>query len=202
MIYLIGGPARAGKSTLAKMVRKEIDGQVLAGDAFVRSLRDNMEDQWIPDLFEHHNDPIEKHFPADAKIKRLRRRDKVSWQFYKAYLMAAAVGAAGDDVLIEGNIWPDFLPEFDLPHRAVFLIDTSPDQAVRLRKIRDSDSDNNWMRDFSDEKMDEWAMFNVVRSQRYIEYCQKHGFTYFDIADHGIEKAQLLAFEHLLHKKV
>jgi hypothetical protein len=38
MIYLIGGPARMGTSTLAWRVRKEIDGHVLAGDAFVHSL--------------------------------------------------------------------------------------------------------------------------------------------------------------------
>ncbi len=197
---MIGGPARAGKSTLAKMVRKEIDGQVIAGDAFVRSLQDSLNPDWLPELFVHTKAPVQNVTAPEEKIARLRRRDATSWRFYKGYLQAA-IDASSDDVLIEGNIWPDFLPEFVLPFRAVFLIDTSPDQAMRLRTIRDSNSDNNWMRDFSDEKMDEWARFNVLRSQHYIGYCQKHRFTYFDIADHGIEKAELLAFEHLLNKK-
>ncbi len=43
---------------------------------------------------------------------------------------------------------------------------------------------------------------SIERSRTCIDLCKKHGYPYFDIADHGIEKAQLLAFEHLLHKKV
>lgn len=202
MIYLIGGPARCGKSTLAMRVRKEINGQVLSGDAFVKALQANLEPAWIPDIFDHAIANVSTQTNPEGKIDRLRRRDETMWQFYQSYIETAVEDTPGDDILLEGNIWPDFLELFKLKHEAVFLIDTSPMQYERLLKIRDGDSDNNWMQDFSDEKMHEWAEFNVRRSRRYVELCSKYDYAFFDIATTGIEEAEHLAFAHLLKKTV
>lgn len=202
MIYLIGGPARCGKSTLAARVRKEIDGQVLAGDAFVHALQANLKPEWVPDIFDHNVASVSQATGTDAKIDRLRRRDEAMWQFYQSYIETAVDDAPNDDVLLEGNIWPDFLELFEQKHAAVFLIDTSPLQYERLLNIRDGDSDNNWMQSFSNEKMHEWAAFNARRSERYKELCQKHGYAFFDIATLGIEEAERQAFSHLLKKAV
>lgn len=202
MIYLIGGPARCGKSTLAARVRKEIDGQVIAGDAFVHALRDNLQPEWLPDLFDHNVNPVAAIHQPEAKVDRLRRRDVASWQFYQAYLATAIADAPTDDVLLEGDIWPDSLDTFTLEHRAVFLIDTSANQAERLIAIRDANGDNDWMRDFSDQKLVEWAEFNIVRSKRYIALCDQYGYRYFDIAESGIADAEQRAFEYLTQNAV
>jgi 2-phosphoglycerate kinase len=202
VIYLIGGPARCGKSTLAARVRKEIDGHVLAGDAFVHALQSNLEPEWVPDIFDHAIADVSIAASPEAKINRLRRRDETMWQFYESYIQTAIDDAPTDDILIEGNIWPDFLELFELEHSAVFLIDTSPQQYERLANIRNSDSDNNWMQDFSDEKLREWAMFNAKRSERYAELCRKHDYTFFDIATLGTDEAERAAFSYLLKKAV
>ncbi len=201
MIYLIGGPARCGKSMLAERVRKHIDGQVLAGDAFVASLHKNLKPEWLPDLFEHKNDTIDHLRLPEEKIDRLRRRDKVSWEFYEAYLETAIGDAADENVLIEGNLWPDFIHLLKLPHKAVFLIDTSPNQVERLIQIRDANGDNDWMENFSDEEMVKWATFNAKRGERYVKLCEKYDYLYFDIASLGMEQAADDAFHALLQKR-
>lgn len=203
MIYLIGGPARCGKSTLAKRVRREIDAQIVSGDAFIESLLENIKPEWAPDIFIHAMDPIEK-LPGDAaKLERIRQRDKVLWSFLKSYTGHA--GQVRDSVLVEGDIWPDHISELQPDHRAVFLVDTStPEiQAKHLIAIRDSDdNDNNWMKNWSDERLSEWAHFNLLRSRLYIELCQKHNYPIFDIADGGLQTAQDRAFEYLLDSAV
>lgn len=203
MIYLIGGPARCGKSTLARKVRREIDGQVIAGDAFVASLQSNLRAEWVPDIYDHKVAPVVKVHGHEAKINRLRQRDEMMWQFYEAYIKAAAADSPQDDLLLEGNIWPDSLKYFSLSHRAVFLVDTTPNQADRLMAIRDSKTnDNNWMQDYSDERIAEWALFNIARSERYIALCRQYDYVYFDINDGGMGIAQREAFEYLLSKAV
>jgi hypothetical protein len=202
MIYLIGGPARCGKSTLAARVRKVIDGQVIAGDAFVHALRDNLQPEWVPDLFDHSVDPVNAIHQPEAKVDRLRRRDTASWRFYQAYLAAAIADASTDDVLLEGDIWPDSLDTFALEHRAAFLIDTSANQVERLIAIRDANGDNDWMRGFSDQKVAEWAEFNIIRSKRYVALCEQYGYRYFDIAESGAADAEQRAFEYLTQNAV
>jgi hypothetical protein len=202
VIYLIGGPARCGKSTLAKRLRRQIDGQAVAGDAFVHALKANLEPSWMPDIFDHDVAHVGMERAA-AEVDRLRRRDETMWQFYQAYLETAHQDAPDDDLLLEGNLWPDYMELFTLPHRAVYLIDTSiGEQVERLAGIRDSLSDNNWMQNFTDEKLREWVSFNVVRSKRYRELCDASGTRYFDIAELGIDTAQQQAFEYLLQKAV
>jgi hypothetical protein len=202
MIYLIGGPARCGKSTLAARIRKEIDGQVIAGDAFMHALYDNLQPEWLPDLFDHKVDPVTVIHDPEAKVDRLRRRDIVMWQFYQAYMATATADALGDDILLEGDVWPDSLGTFVLPHKAVFLIDTSPNQVDRLTAIRDANGDNDWMRGYSDRKLAEWAEFNIIRSKRYIALCEQYGYRYFDIAESGIADAEQRAFEYLTQNAV
>jgi len=184
------------------MVRKEIDGQVLAGDAFVSSLKMNLRAEWVPDIYEHQVASFDLAMTHKAMIDRLRRRDETMWQFYEAYIKTAVADASDDDILLEGNLWPDFLELFSLPHKAVFLVDTSSNQAERLIAIRDSKSDNNWMERHTNERIAEWALFNVARSERYIALSEQSNYVFFDIAEGGIETAQREAFEYLLPKAV
>ncbi|HET6747520.1 MAG TPA: hypothetical protein VFH06_05430 [Candidatus Saccharimonadales bacterium] len=200
MIYLIGGPARCGKSQLAERVRKHIDGHVIGGDAIVASLHAMLKPEWLPDLFEHSVKMIDHMHIPEEKIDRLRRRDKVAWSFYENYIKTAKEDAPDDDILIEGNLWPDFVHMLSFKHKAIFLIDTSPNQLARLIEIRDANGDNDWMKDFSDEKLKTWAEFNALRSQRYVELCQKYDYPYYDIAKLGIEDAADEAFHALLSK--
>lgn len=199
-IMIIGGPARVGKSTLARSIRPEISGQMIAGDAFSHGVRESVTVEQFPDLFINEVDKPSLTDPHDQHVARLRRRDRVMWSFFKNYIHAAA-GESEDDVLIDGNFWPDYLTELEVGHKAAFLVDTSPDRADMLRRIRDDDAtENNWMRErnYTDEKIDLWAEMDKTRSATIIELCETHDYPYFDLAVHGICRAQELAREHLL----
>lgn len=204
MIYLIGGPARCGKSTLAERVRHKVDGDILSADAFKKTLLQNLHPSWVPDIFDHVIAPIGAMSSATRQIDRLRRRDERMWQFYDGYIDADLQASPHKDILIEGNIWPDFIAGLRHTHKAVFLVDLAPaeDQFERLQKIRDSDDDNNWMktREFSDHALKKWAKFNRLRSERYVQLCRSYGYLYFDISQRGIGYAQDRAYVSLLQK--
>jgi len=201
MIYLIGGPARCGKSTLAQRFRAQIDGQVVTTDAFLSSIRNNVKPEQFPAFFTRIYDPTKLMVDPKAKSERFFRRDAAAWAFYRKYLEIAAEKAPDDDILMDGNLWPDLVQTLQLPHRAVFLIDTSVEQFRRVIAIRDSDTNqNNWMQGYSDEGLVRWAKMNAARSQRYVLYCEKYNYPYFDLAQHDIAHAQQLAFEHLINR--
>lgn len=200
MMYLIGGAARCGKTTLAHRVRKDFDGQVISQDIVTEAIRSITTPESHPDIFERATDPIKRDDPPQKRIARLRRRDKVIWTFMKGYFDTAF--HAGDSVLSEGCIWPSALKELDLDHRAVFIVDTSPDHAERLIHIRDTEEHNNWMRkrQYDDAYIHVWAQFNIERSKLIIQECEELGYPYFDIADGGIEKAHDRAVAYLLEE--
>lgn len=204
MIYLIGGPSRSGKSTLAKRFRGHIDGQVISADAFHKSLHEILKPEWEPDIFIDVVNPISDSQPDGVKVKRCRERDNALWQFFAGYFKEAT-RISHDDILLDGQIWPDFITAFPLKHEAVFLVDTSPDQAERLIAIRNNPgSDHNWMneRHYSDDRIQKWVSFNIARSNLCIDLCKKYNYPYFDIADGGMQVAETRAFEYLLSKKV
>lgn len=198
MFYFIGGPARCGKTTLAKRVRKEINGQVVSGDAMVASLQATLSAADFPDLFVHTIDPIQPSDAPLAKLVRLRRRDDVVWPFYYHYLISVH-DHSNDDILLEGNLWPQYIEEISWNHKAVFLVDTSPDQAERLITLRDENGENDWMLDdhYTDDHIRQWAEFNILRSQQVIDLCKRHDQVFFDIREHGLQGAEDKAFAYL-----
>ena len=203
MIYLIGGPARSGKSTLGRRLRKELDAQVMSGDALTESLLSNLKQSWLPDIFVHAVNPIRELKDSHAQVERVRARDQATWPFLARYIQEVAEQER-DNLLLEGDIWPDSVVSLAIPHKAAFLVDTSSviSQARRLKAIRDGAGSNNWMQHWSDKNLDDWAQFNLLRSQRYVQLCEETNGNYFDIADGGMQAAQDRAFDYLLKNAV
>src|SRR6266702_901695 len=194
MIYLIGGPARCGKSTVARRMRDFVHGQIISGDVVVHSLQVILKSEWLPDIYDNDIVGVTHIENLESKIDRLRRRDETMWQFYTAFCNASVESAPQDDILIEGSLWPDYLEGFSHPHKAIFLVDTSDDQFERLLATRDDkDSGNNLTRDYNDEQLKRWAHFNALRSKRYVELCGRYGYPCFDIAGHGMDIAETKA---------
>lgn len=198
MLYLIGGPARCGKSTLAKRMHRVVDGQIISGDAFIASLRNTLNENVIPDIFVHSIDPIRPLDEPTVKINRLRRRDDAAWSFYREYILAAQQHSK-DDILLEGNIWPHYISSVPGEKRVVFLVDTSLNQAERLIALRDARGDNDWMLDnhYTDNDIRNWATFNKLRSDLVVALCQQHSQVFFDIREYGMQGAENRAFDYL-----
>jgi hypothetical protein len=207
MIYFIGGPPRMGKSVLAHRVARAGNGdfEVIHGDVLMLSLQKRLQPEWLPDLFDTVIDPVTETQTDETKAHRTRRRDRAAWDFHQDYIRQLREADATTPIVLEGLVWPDYLASFTQEHRAVFLVDTSPDQAERLIRIKnDPNAEHNWMRerDYSDERIHKWVSFSLTRSRMCIDLCQKHGYRYFDIADGGMQAAEDQAFEYLLKNAV
>lgn len=202
-VFLIGGSARVGKSTLATMLRSKLNCQAISGDALAHSIKSSIREEWLPDLFVHKGISGEafEQLPANERIDRLRARDRALWSFASSYI-DAMLHESREDIIYCGGLWPDHLAGVPFDFEVVFLVDTSPNRAEFLKHIRDTGADgvNDWMRDqgYTDERIEAWAQFDIQRSRRIIELCKEYDMPYFDIAEHGIDKAQALAEQYLL----
>ena len=201
MIYLIGGPARCGKSTLAKRMRRVIDGSILSGDAVVYGMKNYLKEEWMPGLFTGTVNPVRNLAEPAAQLERLLERDVAIWPFYEKYIENLQYDVPLEDILIDGNLWPELVKSLPHGHRAVFMVNlAAPEvQAEGLIAIRDEGADNNWMKKWDDERIRTWAHFNLLRSRRYVDMCNLHGYPYFDVSG-GFSEAQDQAFEYLTKK--
>lgn len=138
------------------------------------------------------------HTPGEW-IAELRKRDYVIWRGIKEII--DNVAHHGESLVIEGNIWPDYIDEITPSYnvRAVFLVDTDVSgHAARLIKLaRSNATQNNWMRGWPEEKIHTWAAYNVARSLEVERLAKAKGFPVFDVA-HNISSAQASALKHLL----
>ncbi len=197
MIRLIGGPSRCGKSTLSKEVASQTGSQLLHGD-FIRPAMEAVASG--NDLVALRLRPKESEYTPDQWIEQLRTRDAVIWRGLKEVI--SNVIQHGEDIVVEGNIWPDYAAELAGQHtlKATFIIDTDVD--AHTRRLADlaaaDDTDNNWMKNWDQDRLTKWATYNVARSQRIAELAIEHGFPVFDIAEGGISYAQERAAQYLV----
>jgi hypothetical protein len=195
MIWFIGGPARCGKSTLRNQARPFINGQVLSYDALRPSLlplvSGDEKEKLTMRISEGDSTPTEW-------VALLKQRDRVVWKVVK--VIAEELTNKREDGILEGNMWPDFMSDLtpDLGYRAVFLVDTSADRPERLISFaRDEKTDNNWMHEWSDERIRHWATYDLERSRETLRLGEEHHLPVFDIADGGITTAQDRALKYL-----
>lgn len=197
MLYLIGGPARCGKSTLSKEVAIRTGSQLLHTD-FIRPAMESVASG--EDLAALRLRPKESEYTPDQWIEQLRIRDAVIWRGIKKII--DSVIQHGDDIVVEGVIWPDYAAEVADQYslKAAFIVDTHlDDHATRITQLAAADdTDNNWMKNWDQDRLTNWAAYNVARSQRVAELAVEHCFPVYDIADGGISHAQDRALQYLI----
>ncbi len=204
---LIGGASRCGKSTLARKVRQSTDVQTFSGDAFRTTLRTTAPRCVFPALhlaraekFQDEQAFIEHHSTkAAAEIDTKRLQAKFVWPFIENY-MSAVEHESGDTVLVDSiDVWPDLVALSGLSHRAVFLVDTSPDQAERIISTRGTDP-YDWIHEkrYSDDQIRAWTEFNVQRSALIKELAGRAGYLCVDLAGTTFSEAQAAAKGYLL----
>ncbi len=194
MILLIGGPARCGKSTLSKRIEGGYGITPISLDAFKHALVSVASERIKKDLI-----PSTSHIECSLEewLGDLRKRDLILWRGFKEYVVSGCMN--NDNTLAEGCIWPDYIADLKVEHRAVFLVDTSENQAERLIKASaDNSTYNNWQKEKSEEWIRGWAKYNIERSKLLKKLAKQYGYPVFDIADHGFDYAQSLAIKYLL----
>lgn len=197
MIYLIGGPARCGKSTLARQVAAQKNIQLLSTDY----LRPAMETVATGrDLKILQLRPRESDYSPENWLALLRKRDAIVWRGIKSTI--ENINKHDKDLIIEGNIWPDYAIEItsNFDTRVVFIVDTDVTiHTTRLLNLASLDTTgNNWMKSWDEGRLKKWALYNVARSHMITTLAKEYGFQVFDIADNGISVAQAKATKYLL----
>ena len=158
---------------LARDVRRSTDMQSLSGDAFHTTLRKTAERGTFPALHAPRAEkiPDEKSFVdhhsinAHLEIEAKRAQARFVWPFTENYIHANEHEST-DSVLVGSiDMWPDLIALSGLEHRAVFLVNTSPEQAERIIASRGSDP-YDWMHEneYSDAQIRAWSDFNAQSS--------------------------------------
>lgn len=166
MIYLIGGPHRVGKSTLAKMILKKDQISYAPTDALFHMVQNA-----APETGMHERDG----FPNKA--------DRF-YPFLKNFILHAHWGVG--DYLIEGDtIHPQQVYKLsqdadakNVPIKSCFL-GLSKTSAQELKKYAGY---NNWIGSKTDQQLEQIAKTTMELSNYMKEECQKYGYQYFDLS--------------------
>ncbi len=200
MIRFIGGPARVGKTTLAREIHREIGGEYIALDSFKHALIAVTEGERLEKL---QAAPSHRTYTQEAWIDELRKRDNVVWEGLLGYLSQSQKNE--DDVLIEGTLWPDFVaPYIDMNPNAcaVFLGNTDHGSHLEtlLESVTSDATHNNWIADKDRAWLEGWSTYNAGRSSYMQMLAQEAHLPFFDTGQLGIEEAQKAARDILLGK--
>ncbi len=200
MMYLIGGGARCGKSTLAKKLLDELpNAAYLSGDSFRQSLK--------PILPIFHTSGVDSSDPekyisyykehTEEAIDETLKRAEALWPFIFRYIEAYSHESAGDLIVESVDIWPQFVRQLTTAHKAVFLVDTD---AAQWRRVTEHLGENDWVRakGLTAEQIEAWAFYNAPRGARVIEDAESNNYSSYDIAKLGFDVAQKRALDDLL----
>ncbi len=190
-IYLIGGPARVGKTTLAQRLIQAAPAELVHLDHLLPAVRALADQSAVTAL---NTAPSINDNSPQQWLHHLRHRDRTLWTAAKAYITTAH---RNDSALaMEGGLWPDWTAQLEIEHAAVFLIDTA-DSADRLISIA-KQHPNSWMarRQWPEAKIRRWAKCNQFRSETIAELAEQHGYPIFDISQ-GQTRAQAQALRTL-----
>lgn len=203
MIYLIGGGARCGKSTLAKKLLSQLpNATYLSGDSFRQSLK--------PVLPEFHTSGVDSSDPkkyisyykehTEEAIDETLKRAEALWPFILRYIEAYSHESAGDLIVESVDVWPQFVRQLAIAHTAVFLVDSDASQWHRVTEYL---GENDWIRakGLSAEQIEAWAFYNAPRGVRVIEDAERHNYASYDIARLGFDGVQKNALAELLTQR-
>lgn len=187
-LTFIGGPARVGKTTLARRWTADRPVELVHLDHLLHAATAVATGGELSAL---RKAPSIATHSREEWLAVLRERDEVLWRAAEAYSTAAK-----SELVLEGGLWPDWTATVRRPHVAIFIVDTG-DSADRLVEITRSDP-QSWMaqRGWSEEKIRKWAGYNQFRSIFIAELADRHGYPVFDIAN-GIAAVQEEALTYL-----
>lgn len=185
MLYLLGGPSRAGKSKLARRLLAERRIPYLPIDVLTMGLANG-----VPE------------FGLDPDVSGEIRGERL-WPLLRA--MAVNVLETDLTYLLEGDVLlPNYVAElidrWGSKVRACFIGYTRIDPREKMQDIRQFGGEpNDWVRGHTDDQL--LALIGeMVRFSRYLqEECARHGLVYVD-GSHDFTAALDDAFTYLTQR--
>lgn len=201
--YLIGGPPRVGKSTLAMKVVTRKPMMAASTDAIRYVLRRTHGAEQNSGLFVIHN-----HNTDDTEMARYLNdshavlQDQIAeikavWPAVQNYIKSNIED--GWDVVIEGiHILPELLKELDVDYNVVFVGNKSPEHIVQILSHA-KNTETDWLHTHSDDVIEGWAQFTKQYSEYISAEAAKNGMIYIDVHDESFETDLKMALETLLN---
>ena len=165
MIYLIGGPGRAGKTTLAMRLVKNHGIPFFSLDYLMMGL--------------HHGAPALKIDPNDREVIVAQRM----WPVCRPLIVAMLEN--GEQYCLEGfAITPEHVSQleeqFPAAIRACFLGYCTADPEIKLKREREHPTTNPWPLDITDEAALAELKYMKEVSIALREDCRQRGYAFFD----------------------
>lgn len=134
---------------------------------------------------------------TEKAIDEALKQAESLWQFMERYIVAYSHESSGDLIVESIDIWPQLIGRLDVPHRAIFLVDTNPQQ---WKRITTQPGENDWItaKGLTPEQVKAWALYSAARGSRIIEACRKYDYGFEDVATRGFEATQVVALQKLI----
>ena len=165
---ILYGSSRSGKSTLAKLICKELNYSYVSIDKLVTAF-----EQAFPDLQINHKDRTGK------SVENLE-------PFLFAYLRSLSHFSKTQDnicYVIEGsyiNIEKLLTQHFFKRYKLLVLLHDDIDKQELFKNIRKHDCDIDWTYELTDEELDVYCQNILNNSNNIKEICKKNNITYYD----------------------
>lgn len=179
MLYLIGGTARAGKTTIAKRFLKETGIPYFSLDYLMMGIS-----RGVPEL---NVDPNGGNFIIAKKLL----------QVVNPMVIAMLENRA--NYLIEGvQLIPKHIKELQVKFpkqvRACFVGFSNDDVRRKCKELStySSLSENDWSRHYSEDKLKLEVEKLISESVKIRDECKLYGITYFDITDNYNETIDII----------
>ena len=163
---IIGGTVRAGKSTLAEKIVKELGYSICESDSIVNAF-----DKAFPSLGIIHKDP------TGAREKYKPFLHELLTGFYRTLKYQGIV-----TVFPGAQFLPSTIDEYSKKDKyiVIFLgLDGIKGEDL-LKKIREMDNEHDWTFKESDEKLLRHCNKIIEESEMLKNECKKYGFYYFN----------------------
>lgn len=182
MLYIVGGAARSGKSTLARKLVTELKIPYFSIDQILIGL-----EKGLPE------------FGITHKQTTLERAPKL-WPILKPMLIN--IYNSEPEYCVDGDVLlPEYIEELtkEIEYIKVAYVGYAHiDPQEKLRSIKGYEGPNNWTVGMSDEQILHQIIHNGISFSEYLEKeTAKYGFNYFDTSSGDFEETIQKAFNHL-----
>ena len=204
--YLIGGPPRIGKTTLAYKLAEKVNGHVVMTDAIRNSAKKVCEDKSGPlFMINHYNELSElewlgryAHNP-DRVVKDQIAESQAIWRSVVSFCNMFCEDNVSH--IIEGvAVMPEFVASMDnQPEHIIFVGNTSDEHVEMVLDYGKKFPEQCWMASlgYSEERIRAFANYVKKLSEYYRSEAKKHGFKYCELSDENFDESLVSAINHV-----
>jgi len=193
MIYLIGGPPKCGKTTLAKRLSKSKGIPWVSTDTLQCVIKPYMNKKYFSKKFPTNNqrgksnDEKYSKYSTDEIVEAYQQQAKTSYQAIDMFTICEITD--GNDFVVEGyHIEPELIVDLNSRYpnkiKSIFLIKT--DESKFINDIKKSTTPNDWIIARTNKEETYGKIAKMIREygKFFEKESKKHGFKVLNMDDY------------------